>query len=86
MTVDVEDYFQVSAFDAVVSRGSWEQRESRVCANTERCSRMFDECGVRATFFVLGWVADRFPALIRRIGELGHESLLTATTTAWCTT
>jgi polysaccharide deacetylase family protein (PEP-CTERM system associated) len=73
MTVDVEDYFQVSAFDAVVSRGSWEQRESRVCANTERLLAMFDECGVRATFFVLGWVADRFPALIRRIGELGHE-------------
>ncbi|MEQ1575108.1 MAG: XrtA system polysaccharide deacetylase [Vicinamibacterales bacterium] len=73
MSVDVEDYFQVSAFDEVVPRASWEGRESRVCANTERLLALFDEAGVRSTFFVLGWVADRFPGLVRRIADGGHE-------------
>jgi polysaccharide deacetylase family protein (PEP-CTERM system associated) len=73
MSVDVEDYFQVSAFDAAVSRGSWDTRESRVCANTDRLLALFAEADVRATFFVLGWVADRFPDLIRRIADAGHE-------------
>ena len=73
MSVDVEDYFQVSAFDAVVSRESWERYESRVCANTERLLALFGEAGVRSTFFVLGWVADRFPALVRQIADAGHE-------------
>jgi polysaccharide deacetylase family protein (PEP-CTERM system associated) len=73
MSVDVEDYFQVSAFDQVVPRASWDQRESRVVANTERLLGLFDEAGVRSTFFVLGWVAERHPALIRRIAALGHE-------------
>jgi polysaccharide deacetylase family protein (PEP-CTERM system associated) len=73
MTVDVEDYFHVSAFDAVVSRAGWDGFESRVSHNTDRLLELFDRANVRSTFFVLGWVAERFPALVRRIAELGHE-------------
>ena len=73
MTIDVEDYFHVSAFDGVVDRGSWDQLESRVCRNTDRLLSMFDAHGVKATFFVLGWVAERFPTLISRIVTMGHE-------------
>ncbi len=73
MTIDVEDYFQVSAFDASVSRDAWETLPSRVVANTERLLRLFDEFGVKATFFVLGWVADRCPALVKNIAASGHE-------------
>jgi polysaccharide deacetylase family protein (PEP-CTERM system associated) len=73
MTVDVEDYFHVSAFDRTVTRESWEHRESRVTANTERLLAIFSESRVRATFFILGWVAERFPTLVRRIAEHGHE-------------
>jgi len=73
MTVDVEDYFQVSAFDAVVARDDWDRLESRVCQNTDRLLQRFADHGVQATFFVLGWVAERFPALVARIADLGHE-------------
>jgi len=73
MTVDVEDYFQVSAFDAVVSRDAWAGMESRVVANTGRLLDLFDEYEVRSTFFVLGWVAERHPALVRAIVARGHE-------------
>jgi polysaccharide deacetylase family protein (PEP-CTERM system associated) len=73
MTVDVEDYFQVSAFDMVVSRAAWDQFESRVVANTHRLLDLFANADVRATFFVLGWIADRFPTLVKRIGAAGHE-------------
>ncbi|HET7218507.1 MAG TPA: XrtA system polysaccharide deacetylase [Vicinamibacterales bacterium] len=73
MTVDVEDYFQVSAFEDRVSRSQWDRFESRVGRNTERLLEMFDRAGVRATFFVLGWVAERFPGLIRQIHSGGHE-------------
>jgi len=73
MTVDVEDYFHVSAFDGVVSRAAWDGFESRVAQNTERLLEIFDRAGVRCTFFMLGWVAHRFPALVRRIADLGHE-------------
>jgi polysaccharide deacetylase family protein (PEP-CTERM system associated) len=73
MTVDVEDYFHVSAFDNVVSRAGWDGLESRVSRNTDRLLEVFDRAGVRSTFFVLGWVADRFPALVRRIADQGHE-------------
>jgi polysaccharide deacetylase family protein (PEP-CTERM system associated) len=73
MTVDVEDYFQVSAFEAVVPRSSWASRESRVSGNTDRLLEMFDAAGVRATFFVLGWVAEQYPELVRRIASAGHE-------------
>jgi polysaccharide deacetylase family protein (PEP-CTERM system associated) len=73
MTVDVEDYFQVSAFDAVLPRSRWDAMESRVVGNTERLLAIFAEHRVRATFFVLGWVAERFPGLVRAIAEHGHE-------------
>ena len=73
MTVDVEDYFHVSVFDGLVPRHSWDSLESRVCGNTERLLRIFDDADVKATFFVLGWVARRFPALVRRIAAEGHE-------------
>jgi len=73
MSVDVEDYFQVSAFDRVVSRAGWDDFESRVVPNTERILELFASEGVCATFFVLGWVAERFPRLVRQIAAAGHE-------------
>jgi polysaccharide deacetylase family protein (PEP-CTERM system associated) len=73
MTVDVEDYFQVSAFAKTVSYEQWPTFESRVCRNTERLLEIFDGAGIHATFFVLGWVAERFPSLVRRIHQGGHE-------------
>jgi polysaccharide deacetylase family protein (PEP-CTERM system associated) len=73
MSVDVEDYFQVSAFDGVVPRERWESFESRVVANTERLLDLFAARGVTATFFVLGWVAERHPSLVARIAKAGHE-------------
>ena len=73
MTIDVEDYFHVSVFDGLVPRHAWGSMESRVVANTERLLRMFDEEDVTATFFVLGWVAERFPRLVREIAAQGHE-------------
>src|SRR4026207_2049980 len=73
MTIDVEDYFHVSVFDGLVPRHRWEQMESRVCANTDRLLAIFNESGVQATFFVLGWVAERFPHLVRAIAAEGHE-------------
>jgi len=73
MTIDVEDYFHVSVFDGLVPRHAWGSMESRVCANTERLLELFDESGVTATFFVLGWVGERFPRLVRQIAAAGHE-------------
>jgi polysaccharide deacetylase family protein (PEP-CTERM system associated) len=73
MSVDVEDYFQVSAFDRVVSRAGWDDFESRVVPNTQRILELFEREGVRSTFFVLGWVAERFPRLVRDIAAAGHE-------------
>lgn len=73
MTVDVEDYFHVSVFDGLVPRHTWDRMESRVCANTERLLRIFGDAGVSATFFVLGWVAERYPELVRTVAAQGHE-------------
>jgi polysaccharide deacetylase family protein (PEP-CTERM system associated) len=73
MSVDVEDYFQVQAFAGVVPRESWDSFAPRVEANTDRILGQFDRAGARGTFFTLGWVADRHPALIRRIVAAGHE-------------
>ncbi len=73
MTIDVEDYFHVSAFDGVVPRTQWESLESRVVANTDRLLDIFNDYEVTGTFFVLGWVAERFPDLVRRIASMGHE-------------
>jgi len=73
LSVDVEDYFQVTSFDGVVSRSEWDSQESRVIGNTQRLVDIFARHQVRATFFVLGWVAERFPRLVRQIAEAGHE-------------
>lgn len=73
MTVDVEDYFHVTAFEHSIPRSSWSRLESRVCRNTELVLELFQRSNVRATFFVLGWVADRYPHLVRRIASEGHE-------------
>jgi polysaccharide deacetylase family protein (PEP-CTERM system associated) len=73
MTIDVEDYFHVSAFDGVVPRTQWDSLESRVVANTDRLLDIFHDYEVTGTFFVLGWVAERFPDLVRRIAAMGHE-------------
>ncbi|WP_144300187.1 XrtA system polysaccharide deacetylase [Elioraea rosea] len=73
MSVDVEDWFQVQAFAGTIARDAWDALPRRVEANTDRILALFDEAGVRATFFTLGWVAERHPALIRRIVAGGHE-------------
>lgn len=73
MTVDVEDYFHVSAFSKVISPQHWEQWPATVERNTRRLLDLFDETGIRATFFVLGWVAERYPRLVREIQARGHE-------------
>ncbi|HWU25793.1 MAG TPA: XrtA system polysaccharide deacetylase [Rhizomicrobium sp.] len=73
MTVDVEDYFQVEAFFRFVDRADWDARERRVEANTDKILQMFDDAHAQATFFVLAWVAERHPALVRRIVAAGHE-------------
>ncbi len=73
LSVDVEDWFQVGAFENTIDRSDWEGLNSRVEANTDACLAMFAKAGIKATFFTLGWVAHRHPALIRRIVEQGHE-------------
>lgn len=73
MSVDVEDWFQVENLKPAISRDSWDSRESRVEANTDRILRIFSKTGTTATFFVLGWVAERYPEIVRRIHRAGHE-------------
>lgn len=73
MTVDVEDYFQVQAFAGVVPRSGWDGFAPRVDANVARILEQFARAGVRATFFTLGWVAERHPAMVRHIVAAGHE-------------
>jgi polysaccharide deacetylase family protein (PEP-CTERM system associated) len=73
MTVDVEDYFQVQAFAHCIDRKDWDGFPRRVDLNTNRILDQFSSHGVKATFFTLGWVAERFPGLIRRIVADGHE-------------
>jgi polysaccharide deacetylase family protein (PEP-CTERM system associated) len=73
LTVDVEDYFQVQAFAGVVPRANWDSLAPRVDANVERILEKFARAGVRGTFFTLGWVAERHPAMVRRIVAAGHE-------------
>ncbi|KAA5546291.1 DUF3473 domain-containing protein [Roseiconus nitratireducens] len=73
MTIDVEDYFQVSGFEKKIRRANWDQFESRVVASTERLLAVLDDANVRGTFFILGWVAQRHPSLVRRIAREGHE-------------
>lgn len=73
MTIDVEDYFHVTAFENQVERHSWDKYPSRVEANTRRLLEMLARRQVRATFFVLGWIAKHFPGLVREIDAAGHE-------------
>jgi polysaccharide deacetylase family protein (PEP-CTERM system associated) len=73
MTVDVEDWFQVQAFAGTISRDDWAGLDRRVEVNTDRILALFAAAGVSATFFTLGWVAERHPALVRRIVAGGHE-------------
>lgn len=72
-TVDVEDYFQVAALKSAIDRHTWSSRELRVERNTDRMLELLGLHGTTATFFVLGWVAERAPALVRRIASAGHE-------------
>jgi polysaccharide deacetylase family protein (PEP-CTERM system associated) len=73
LSVDVEDYFQVQAFAGRILREDWPQFPSRVERNVERLLELFDETGAKGTFFVLGWIALRYPALVRDIAARGHE-------------
>lgn len=73
LSVDVEDYFQVSAFETVIDRSSWDHLPLRVADNTARLLDLFAEHQAKATFFVLGWVAEKVPALVRRLLDEGHE-------------
>ena len=73
MTVDVEDYFQVQAFASVIDRAAWDTIPCRVEANMDRILLQFDRAGVTATFFTLGWIATRYPSVVRRIVAAGHE-------------
>ena len=73
LSVDVEDWFQVGAFEGVIDRDSWDGLSGRVERNCDAILEMFDEADVKATFFTLGWVAQRQPALLQRIAEAGHE-------------
>ena len=73
LTVDVEDYFQVQAFAGQIAEADWDGLPHRVERNTNKVMDMFAEHGVKATFFTLGWVAERYPALLRRMVAEGHE-------------
>ncbi|HKE45090.1 MAG TPA: XrtA system polysaccharide deacetylase [Steroidobacteraceae bacterium] len=73
MSVDVEDYFQVSAFEPVFAGRDWNSIECRIPRNVERILDLFGRHGIQATFFTLGWVAERYPQLVRRIVDSGHE-------------
>ncbi len=73
ISIDVEDYYQVSAFAKSIDYKDWDQKESRVEKNTYALLELFEETQVKCTFFVLGWVAERYPALIADIAKAGHE-------------
>jgi len=72
-TVDVEDFFQVEAFSQVIDRDKWEGFSCRVEANTDHILALLDDKGVKGTFFVLGWIAKRYPQVVKKIAEQGHE-------------
>lgn len=73
LTIDIEDYFNASVFDPVIDRKDWTGLESRVEKNTERILSLLDEKGIKATFFILGWVAATHPHIVREINSQGHE-------------
>ncbi|MBA4088461.1 MAG: polysaccharide deacetylase family protein [Novosphingobium sp.] len=73
LSVDVEDWFQVGAFETVIDRKDWDGLACRVERNCQQILALFDEAGVKGTFFTLGWIAERYPAMMRRIAGAGHE-------------
>jgi polysaccharide deacetylase family protein (PEP-CTERM system associated) len=73
LSCDVEDYFQVGAFERVVSPGRWTEFECRIPRNVDRTLQLFSDAGVKGTFFTLGWVAEHHPEVVRRIAAEGHE-------------
>jgi len=73
LTIDVEDYFQVSAFARHIARSDWDRRECRVERNVERILEMLAKHEIKGTFFTLGWIAERYPQLVRSIVAQGHE-------------
>ena len=73
LTIDVEDYFQVSAFAPYIARAQWDEHDCRVERNVDRILQMLDTHATQATFFTLGWIAERYPQLVRRIVDGGHE-------------
>lgn len=73
LTIDVEDYFQVSAFAPYIRRDEWDTRECRVERNVDRILQMLGARQIKGTFFTLGWIAERYPSLVRRIVDGGHE-------------
>lgn len=73
LSVDVEDWFQVGAFETVIDRKDWDGLAWRVERNCQQILALFDEAGVKGTFFTLGWIAERYPAMMRRIAGAGHE-------------
>jgi len=73
LSVDIEDWFQVGAFEKTIARDDWDSLAPRVARNSDAVLALFARAGVKATFFTLGWVAERNPRLIRRIADAGHE-------------
>src|SRR5437867_5543824 len=73
LTIDVEDYFQVSAFAPYIARSTWEERPCRVEQNIDRILELLSDGGAHATFFTLGWIAERYPKMVQRIVSGGHE-------------
>jgi polysaccharide deacetylase family protein (PEP-CTERM system associated) len=73
LTIDVEDYFQVSAFAPYIRRSDWDRRECRIERNVARIVEMLGASRIRATFFTLGWIAERYPQVVRSIAAAGHE-------------
>ena len=73
LTIDVEDYFQVSAFAPFIARSEWDRRECRIEHNVQRILALLAERQIRATFFTLGWIAERHPSVVRAIVTGGHE-------------
>ncbi len=73
LTIDIEDYFQVSAFETVIDPLSWDNFPSRVVRNTLVILELLEDRGVKATFFIVGWIADRYPWLVRKISNRNHE-------------
>ena len=73
LTIDVEDYFQVSAMAPYIQRSAWDSCECRVERNVNRILELLDTRGIKATFFTLGWIAERYPGLVRQLVAQGHE-------------